>query len=83
MTNIPYDEYDQQRDIKLLKREKFFRNQRKSFWKEDRDECSVLVEYNAAVDLHILWEDRFKLDPIIHTSNLDKFFINKINFSKS
>ena len=58
--------YNLKRHIELLNREKTF-NQNKSFFTEHlnefmesfRDEYLELLKYNAAVDEHIFWGERY------------------------
>ena len=53
--------YNQQRHIQLLKRSQDFKNQGKSFYKQSRDESLELSHYNAAVEQHIFWQQRYKV----------------------
>ena len=63
--------YDLKRHIELLKHEKKFRSQNKSFFEENLTEFWELNKYNAAVSEHIFWEDRFQVDSLIQA------FLNK------
>ena len=68
MNNISYN---LKRHIELLKHEKKVRSQNKSFFKENRAESLELSKYNAAVDQHIFWKDRFEVASLIQA------FLNK------
>ena len=57
--------YNQQNHIQLLKRDQDFKNQGKSFYKERPEESLELSNYNAAVEQHIFWEERFKVDELM------------------
>ena len=57
--------YNQQKHIQLLKRDQDFKNQGKSFYKESPEESLELSNYNAAVDQHIFWEQRYKVDELM------------------
>jgi len=63
--------YNIKRHIELLKYEKKIRSQNKSFFKENQTEFLELSKYNAAIDQHIFWEDRFEVASLIQT------FLNK------
>ena len=53
--------YNQRRHIQLLKRSQDFKNQGKSFYKESPEESLELSHYNAAVEQHIFWEQRYEV----------------------
>jgi len=57
--------YNQQKHIQLLKRDQDFKNQGKSFYKESSEESLELSNYNAAVEQHIFWEQRYKVDELM------------------
>ena len=63
--------YNQKRYIELLKHSEDLTNLGKSFYQESKDEYLELSKYNAAVDEHIFWENRFEVASLIQT------FLNK------
>ena len=63
--------YNLKRHIELLSHQKKVISQNKSFFKENQAEFLELSQYNAAVDQHIFWEDRFEVASLIQT------FLNK------
>ena len=63
--------YNLKRHIELLNNKKKVISQNKSFFKENQAECLELSQYNAAIDHHIFWEDRFEVASLIET------FLNK------
>lgn len=63
--------YNLKRHIELLNREKKLLSQDKYLIHENRAEFLELIEYGAAVESHILWEDRFEVASLIQT------FLNK------
>jgi hypothetical protein len=63
--------YNLKRHIELLNHQKKVRSQNKSFLKENQAEFLELLKYNAAVDQHIFWENRFEVASLIQT------FLNK------
>lgn len=73
--------YNLKRHIELLNRKKSF-NQNKFFFTEHpneyrelfRDEYSELLKYNAAVDQHIFWGERYEIADL-----LENFLTKKIN----
>ena len=42
-------------------------SQDKSFFKENQAEFLELSQYNAAIDQHIFWEDRFEVASVIQS----------------
>ena len=69
--------YNLKRHIELLNHQKNVISQDKSFFKENQAEFLELSRYNAAVDQHIFWENRFEVASLIQT------FLNKeINAEK-
>lgn len=63
--------YNRKRHIELLKRQEDFINQEKSFLKTNRQEFLELAKYGAAVEDHILWEDRYEIASLLQA------FLNK------
>ena len=57
--------YNQQKHIQLLTRDQDFKNQGKSFYKERPEESLELSNSNAAVEQHISWEQRYKVDELM------------------
>ena len=53
--------YNQKRHIQLLKLSQDSKNQGKNLFKENREEFLELSNYNAAVEYHILWQDRHEI----------------------
>ena len=73
--------YNLKRHIELLNHQKNVISQDKSFFKENQAEFLELSRYNAAVDQHIFWENRFEVASLIQTF-LNKE-INAISFYRS
>ena len=63
--------YNLKRHIKLLNHQKNVISQGKSFFKENQAEFLELSRYNAAVDQHIFWVNRFEVASLVQT------FLNK------
>jgi hypothetical protein len=63
--------YNFTRHIELLNHQKNVISKDKSFFKENQVEFLELSRYNAAVDQHIFWENRFEVASLIQT------FLNK------
>ena len=59
--------YNLKKHIELLNHQKKLRIQDKSFLKENQAEFLELTRYNAAVDHHIFWENRFEVASLIQT----------------
>ena len=59
--------YNLKRHIELLNHQKNVISQDKSFFKENQAEFLELSRYNAAVDQHIFWENRFEVASLIQT----------------
>ena len=59
--------YNLKKHIELLIHQKNVISQDKSFFKENQAEFLKLSRYNAAVDQHILWENRFEVVSLIQT----------------
>jgi len=57
--------YNQQKHIQLLKLDQDFKNQGKSFYEERPEESLELSNSNAAVEQHIFWEQRYKVDELM------------------
>ena len=66
--------YNQRRHIQLLKCSQDFKNQGKSFYKESPEESLELSHYNAAVEQHIFWEQRYEVYEL-----MEDFLNRKIN----
>ena len=66
--------YNLERHIELLKQKKKILNEGKCFLKENRKATLELMEYNATVEQHIDWEDRFEI-----ASVMENFLSKKIN----
>ena len=58
MNNI---NYNLKRHVELLKLKEKVLSQDKSFLKENEAEFLELIKYDAAVEQHLLWEDRFEI----------------------
>lgn len=66
--------YNLERHIELLKQKKKILNEGKCFLRENRKAALELMEYNATVEQHIDWEDRFEI-----ASVMENFLSKKIN----
>nr|YP_010282934.1 hypothetical protein MKT70_pgp101 [Nitzschia ovalis]YP_010282999.1 hypothetical protein MKT70_pgp036 [Nitzschia ovalis]ULD15698.1 hypothetical protein [Nitzschia ovalis]ULD15763.1 hypothetical protein [Nitzschia ovalis] len=66
--------YNLKRHIELLKQEKKIRNKNKDFFKENPKEALELSSYDAEVDNHIVWENRFEI-----ASVMENFLSKKID----
>lgn len=59
--------YNLKKHIELLNHQKNVISQGKSFLKENQAEFLELSQYDAAVDPHIFWENRFEVTSLIKT----------------
>ena len=53
--------YNQQKHVQFLKRSQDFKNQGKSFYKENPEESLELSHYDVVVEQYIFWQHRYKV----------------------